>query len=56
MYDLLKVEENMQDLKRAFESFGINKFEINKKEKVLSKSQEDIKNLKEIFGKKLIIE
>lgn len=58
LYDLLKSDDNMQDLKMAFKNFGIEKFEIVKKEKVLSKSQEDIKKLKEIFGNnnKLIIE
>lgn len=56
LYDLLKSEDNYIELKKAFSNFGINKFEINKKEKVLTKSQEDINNLKNIFGDKLIIE
>ena len=56
MYDLLKSEENLKDLKNAFENFGIKNFEIIKKEKKLSKSQEDLIKLKEIFGNSLIIE
>ncbi len=56
LYDLLKSEENYKDLKNALNNFGINKFEIIKKEKKLTKSQEDILNLKNIFGDKLIIE
>ena len=56
LYDLLKSEDNLKDLKNAFDNFGIKKFEIIKKEKKLSKSQQDIIKLKEIFGNKLIIE
>lgn len=56
LYDLLKSEENYNDLKKAFLNFGINNFEIIKKEKILSKNQQDINNLKNIFGDKLIIE
>ena len=56
MYELLKSEENMQELKKAFEFFKIDKFEIIKKEKILSTSAHDLKILKEIFNDKLIIE
>ena len=56
LYDLLMSEENEKDLKNAFESFGIKKFEIIKKEKKLTKSQHDLMILKETFGSKLIIE
>ena len=56
LYDLLKSEDNLKELKLAFENFGIKKFEINKKEKTIGKSQQDIAKLKEIFGNKLIIE
>ena len=56
LYDLLKSEENVKDLKMAFANFGIKNFEINKKEKILGKSAQDIAKLKEIFGNKLIIE
>ncbi len=56
LYDLLKIEENMNELKKALQNFGINSFEIFKKEKTLTKSQEDILNLKQIFGNKLIID
>lgn len=56
LYDLLKSEENQKDLKNAFESFGIKNFQIIKKEKKLTKSQQDLKILKEVFGNKLIIE
>lgn len=56
LYDLLKIEENMNELKKALQNFGINNFEIFKKEKTLTKSQEDILNLKQIFGNKLIID
>ena len=56
LYDLLQSEDNLKDLKQAFENFGIKNFQINKKEKVLSKSALDIAKLKEIFGDKLIIE
>ena len=55
LYELLKSEENYKDLKQAFSSFGINNFEIVKKEKILTKSQQDINILKDIFGNKLII-
>lgn len=56
LYELLKSEENYKDLKQAFANFGINSFEIVKKEKILTKSQQDINILKDIFGNKLIIE
>lgn len=56
LYELLKSEDNFVELKKAINSCGIEKFEIVKKEKVLSKSQEDLKILKGIFGNKLIIE
>lgn len=56
LYDLLKSENNYNDLKNAFLNFGIKNFEINKKEKILTKSQQDINNLKQIFKDKLIIE
>lgn len=56
LYDLLKSEDNQKELKQALQNFGINDFEINKKEKILSKSQQDIAILKNIFGNKLIIE
>lgn len=55
LYELLKSEENYNDLKKAFANFGINNFEIVKKEKIISKTQEDINKLKNIFGNKLII-
>lgn len=56
LYELLKTEENLKELKRAFEHFGIKHFEILKKDKKLSKSQYDLTILKDIFGNKLIIE
>lgn len=56
LYDLLKSEENQKDLQNAFENFGIKNFQIIKKEKKLTKSQQDLKILKEVFGNKLIIE
>ena len=56
LYELLKSEENMQELKKAFEFFKINKFEIIKKEKTLSTSEQDLKTLKEIFNDELIVE
>ena len=56
LYDLLKSEENMKDLKNAFNYLGIKDFEIIKKEKVLSKTQQDLNTLKETFGDELIIE
>ena len=56
LYDLLKSEDNVKDLKQALANFGITKFEINKKEKALGKSAMDIAKLKEIFGNKLIVE
>lgn len=56
LYDLLKSEDNQKELKQALQNFGINDFEINKKEKILSKSQQDIAILKNIFRNKLIIE
>lgn len=56
LYELLKSEENIQELKKAFEFFKIDKFEIIKKEKTLSTSAHDLKILKELFNDKLIIE
>lgn len=56
LYELLQNPTNMQALKNAFESYGISKFQVIKKDKLLSKSQEDLKVLKQIFGNKLIIE
>ena len=56
LYDLLKSNENVEELKRALKTFGIERFEINKKEKNISKSAQDIAKLKEIFGNKLIID
>ncbi|MBE7082369.1 MAG: hypothetical protein E7378_01630 [Clostridiales bacterium] len=56
LYELLKSEDNQKDLKQAFLNFGIQKFEIVKKEKTLPKAQEDIKKLKEFFGNLLSVE
>lgn len=56
LYELLKQDENMKDLTNAFNNFNIKKFDIIKKEKILTKSQEDILKLKQVFGDKLIIE
>lgn len=56
LYDLLKSGDNMSDLEKAFDNFGIKKFEVIKKDKKLTKSQQDLKILKEIFGNDLIIE
>ena len=56
LYELLKSEDNLKDLKQALENFGIQKFEINKIQKALPKTQEDIKKLKEVFGELLIVE
>ena len=56
LYELINTQENLKDLKNAFNNFGINKFEIIKKEKKLTKSQHDLAKLKQIFGDKLIIE
>ncbi|MBE7074594.1 MAG: hypothetical protein E7376_01260 [Clostridiales bacterium] len=56
LYELLKSQDNIQDLKTALENFGINNFEIIKKEKKLSVTQQDLNILKSIFGDKLIIE
>lgn len=56
LYELLQSEDNMKDLKTALSNLGVQKFKVIKKEKKLSKSQEDIITLKQIFGNKLIIE
>lgn len=56
LYELLKSDDNMQELKKAFESFGVKKFEIVKKDKSLTIPQQDMKILKDVFGNKLIIE
>ena len=56
LYELLQSEDNFKDLKKAFSEFGIEKFEVVKKDKKISKSQEDISKLKQIFGNKLIVE
>ncbi len=56
LYDLLKSEDNYKELNSALNNFGIKNFKIIKKEKILSKSQEDLAKLKNIFGNKLIIE
>ena len=56
LYELLQSEDNYKDLKTAFANFGIEKFQVVKKDKKISKSQEDIAKLKPIFGNKLIIE
>ncbi|MBQ9785955.1 MAG: hypothetical protein IJW25_00630 [Clostridia bacterium] len=56
MFELLNGEENKKDLTSALNNFGIKNFEIIKKEKVLTKTQEDIIKLKSIFEDKLIIE
>jgi len=52
----MQSEDNEKELKNAFLALGIQKFKINKKEKVLTKAQHDIIKLKEIFGDNLIIE
>lgn len=56
LYDLLKSEDNNKELNAALNNFGIKKFQIVKKEKVMSKSQEDLIKLKNFFGNKIIIE
>lgn len=56
LYELLQAEDNKQELQKALQNFGIQKFEIIKKEKKLNVSAQDLKILKEIFGNKLIIE
>ena len=56
LFNLINEPENKKDLQAAFTNFDIKHFEIIKKEKVLTKAQQDIARLKEVFGDKLIIE
>lgn len=56
LYDLLKSEENQNDLKRALKAFNIENFEVALKEKILTKSQRDIAKLNKYFDGEIIIE
>lgn len=56
LYELLQSEDNKQELKKALNNFGVQQFEIIKKDKKLPVAQFDLKILKEIFKDKLIIE
>ena len=56
LYELLSSPENHKELLNALGKYGISKFEVIKKDVVLTDNEKDIIKLKEFFGDKLTIE